>query len=97
MTRPGVDLIAKERRRQQRAEGWTADHDDAHEDGELAAAAACYALRSRRRRYGDRRIPQKWPWDSVWWNPKGPIRDLVRAGALIAAEIDRRLRAGEKP
>lgn len=36
-----------------------------------------------------------WPWDFQWWKPKAPIRDLVRAGALIAAEIDRRLHAGE--
>ena len=36
-----------------------------------------------------------WPWDFEWWKPKSPIRDLVRAGALIVAELDRRLRAGE--
>jgi len=31
-----------------------------------------------------------WPWGSEWWKPsKDPIRDLVKAGALIAAEIDR--------
>jgi hypothetical protein len=33
---------------------------------------------------------QDWPWDERWWKPSNdPIRDLVKAGALIAAEIDR--------
>lgn len=35
-----------------------------------------------------------WPWAVRWWKPKDPIRDLVRAGALIAAEIDRLQRKG---
>jgi hypothetical protein len=31
-----------------------------------------------------------WPWDQDWWKPSpDPIRNLVKAGALIAAEIDR--------
>ncbi len=34
-----------------------------------------------------------WPWGKSWWKPSDdPIRDLEKAGALIAAEIDRRLR-----
>lgn len=37
-----------------------------------------------------------WPWDADAWKPtQDPIRQLVKAGALIAAEIDRRQRAGE--
>jgi hypothetical protein len=39
----GAELIAGERQRQIEKEGWTADHDDEHKDGELAIAAACYA------------------------------------------------------
>ncbi len=35
-----------------------------------------------------------WPWDQTWWKPSSnPIRNLVKAGALIAAEIDRLQRA----
>lgn len=36
-----------------------------------------------------------WPWDKKWWKPTPDdrIRELVKAGALIAAEIDRLLRA----
>jgi hypothetical protein len=39
----GVERIAAERKRQISAEGWTSEHDDAHEDGAMAMAAACYA------------------------------------------------------
>jgi len=31
----------------------------------------------------------EWPFSSEWWKPaQDPIRNLVKAGALIAAEID---------
>jgi hypothetical protein len=30
-----------------------------------------------------------WPWDRMWWKPKDRRADLVRAGALILAEIER--------
>jgi hypothetical protein len=36
-------------------------------------------------------VPLVWPetWHPAWWNPTDRITDLVKAGALIAAEIDR--------
>ncbi|MDD5095446.1 MAG: hypothetical protein PHV74_13865 [Dehalococcoidia bacterium] len=40
----GVELIAQERQRQVQEEGWTAEHDKQHQNGELAMAAACYSL-----------------------------------------------------
>lgn len=41
------------------------------------------------------RVPLRWPWDAEWWKPTPDdrIRELVKAGALIAAEIDRLRRA----
>ncbi len=39
----GARLIAEERRRQVGREGWTPEHDDQHENEELAWAAVCYA------------------------------------------------------
>jgi len=34
--------------------------------------------------------PFTWPWEASWWKPSDdPIRNLAKAGALIAAEIDR--------
>lgn len=92
----GIELIAEERQRQIEKEGWTKEHDAQHTDGELALAAMCYADPNKyyhqESRYLHIRIPNKfWPknWDIQWFKPKDRIRDLVRAGALIAAEIDR--------
>lgn len=81
----GVDLITEERARQVSEEGWTPAHDDEHVEDELAMAALCYAYPSA---YTGG-VPIMWPWDKKWWKPKGRVIDLVRAGALIAAEIDR--------
>ena len=75
--------IAAERRRQVEAEGWTPEHDDAHDDNELSRAAACYAIGN----------VAYWPWEAMWWKPKDRRRDLVRAAALIVAEIERLDRA----
>jgi hypothetical protein len=98
----GAEMIAAERQRQIEQEGWSAGHDKIeHDSGELAAAAICYALHpfSDERRGGDFRVPAGsvvpvgWPWEPEWWKPtpKDRVRELVKAGALIAAEIDRRL------
>ena len=98
MKKSGVELIAEERARQVAAEGWSEAHDDAHPAGELAVAGMCYAGHAGltlQGKAGDT-VPSPWPWGGEWWKPKNPIRDLVRAGALIAAEIDRlqRLKSG---
>ena len=105
----GVAAIAFERRRQITAEGWTPEHDDAHRNGELAKAAGCYAWiagQSDELRSVFRSPPPTWPdgWGAEWWKIKDRRSDLVRAGALIAAEIDRidravaaRLKDGKAP
>lgn len=91
--------IHDERCRQIVKEGWTTGHDDAHHDsGDLARAAAAYAWhasateRVRRTRADD--PPPSWPWDVKWWKPKSRRRDLIRAAALIVAEIERLDREG---
>jgi hypothetical protein len=88
--RDGIDLITAERVRQVQEEGWTAKHDDVHDGGELVQAACCYANAAR---YGavPGQPPHGWPWDPSWWKARSndPIGSLVKAGALIAAEIDR--------
>ena len=107
----GIELIAAERQRQIDKEGFFSEHDDEHEDEQLAIAAACYAMPLVMQRlitkietedisirgecpvWGPVKyaVPELWPesWSAVWWNPKDRISDLVKAGALIAAEIDR--------
>lgn len=89
--------IAEERRRQIEVEGWTPGHDDAHSDGELARAASVYArhaaLSDSFRRGMAKDLPLNWPWERAWWKPTSKRRDLVKAGALIVAEIERLDRA----
>lgn len=89
--------VLDERRRQIEAEGWTPEHDDEHGDGQMAVAAGCYAMRA----YEPDRLkvitaPASWPWDLEWWKPSTTRRDLVKAGALILAEIERLDRAEAK-
>jgi hypothetical protein len=85
------DVLA-ERRRQVEAEDWTLEHDGMHDSGEMAQAAACYALHTEPvGNIGD--YLRFWPWDAEWWKPKDRRRNLVRAAALILAEIERLDRA----
>ncbi|MGX9620470.1 ead/Ea22-like family protein [Klebsiella quasipneumoniae] len=84
--------VLAERKRQVAAEGWTPGHDDEYEHGELADAAGCYALSSELFDCAGE-PPRPWPWPDEWWKPTNRRRDLVKAGALILAEIERLDRA----
>jgi hypothetical protein len=104
----GTARIAQERIRQMTEEGWTETHDDTHHGEELAWAAVIYALPRRIVERGSIQInfthllwPRNWSWG--WFKPsrgedplEGRIRELEKAGALIAAEIDRLLRGVKK-
>lgn len=79
--------ICRERERQMSKEGWTPEHDDTHVNGELARAASCYAFAT------DKLSLEWWPWERAWWKPTTPRRNLVKAAALIVAEIERLDRA----
>lgn len=100
--RPVVREIDAERQRQVSAEGWTTEHDDAHGDRSLAQASACYVAHYVGRswlleyeggllKYKSENAPFEWPdsWCTTWWKPKNPRRDLIRAAALLVAEIER--------
>jgi hypothetical protein len=101
LTQAARDVLA-ERQRQIDTEGWTQEHDDAHTDGSLARAAAAYCLCAEGPPAPG--VPSEFhssrPWDfnilrAIWprsWNwpaPKDRRRNLVRAAALILAEIER--------
>lgn len=91
----GAVQIHAERYRQQHEEGWTPEHDDAHTRGELEWAARAYAAVARFRPSVafNMRDQVGWPWAAEWFKPTDRISNLVKAGALIAAEIDRLQRA----
>ena len=93
----GIELIAEERMRQIEKEGWTPEHDAKHNHHELARAAACYATPGYLRTIINGR-PFGWPFSKNWWkpSPRDRKRELVKAGALIAAEIDRLQMEAEK-
>lgn len=96
-----IMAIIAERFRQVDVEGWTTDHDDRHAYGEMAKAAAAYALQAARYQSPhDRRgtdYPMSWwPWERRWWKPRSATRDLERAGALIVAELERLDRAATR-
>lgn len=90
LTAAARDVLA-ERKRQISVEGWTPEHDDNHGRGTLAEAGACYAMA-----FGNQPMPMDWPWGVNWWKPKDRRSNLVRAGALILAEIERFDRAAAK-
>jgi hypothetical protein len=99
LTEAARDVLA-ERCRQIEVEGWTRLHDETeHDEGQLARAAACYAtgdIHERTEPVHHDGLPSRltqtltlWPWDMSWWKPTSPRRNLVKAGALILAEIER--------
>lgn len=90
--------LLEERMRQQRAEGWTIDHDDAHTAGELALAAACYAFPPPR----PAPLLRLWPWERSWWKPNAvnaadPLHAAggpARGGDWIEARVQDLQKAG---
>lgn len=94
--------IYGERLRQQSVEGWTPEHDDDYLNGELATAAAYYAIHAG---IAERQVAAYlldedehgvlvgWPWGRSWFKPKTRRFDLIRAAALLVAEIERLDRA----
>lgn len=92
----GLELIKEERQRQIEKEGWTAEHDSHHTNGELAEAAYCYWTPEEKRVYqtvsfydGDENdAPVEWPWENKWWkpSPEDRVKELKKAGALYMAD-----------
>jgi len=89
-----IEMIADERKRQIEVEGFTIEQDDVYYDsGDLALAGACYALGTCAGSFEDKNssLYKHWPFGEVWWKPtpNNRIRELIKAGALIVAEIER--------
>lgn len=90
MLKSGIELIAEERQRQIEKEGWTIEHDVEHNKSQLSILAMLYVCPPK---YRLMLSPSNWfkiiNWDIKWWKPTERIYELQKAGALIAAEIDR--------
>lgn len=90
-----VELITAERAR------WCSHRDALDSEDlagdDLAIGVAAYALSSAAETDLDREVAgDTWPWEADDFKPSTPLADLIRAGALLLAEIERRLRAGEE-
>lgn len=92
----GAERIVLERSRQILSEGWTPEHDAQHGEQELIRAAICYIVVSADPIHGDAPPTRNelleeegWPFEESWFKPTDHISNLTKAGALIAAEIDR--------
>ena len=95
----GIELIEEERKRQIEKEGFDSKHDFEHRNDDLALAGAVYALPEYIRLFykyeeenGQKEYcPLWWPFEAKSFKPtpNDRKRELVKAGALIAAEIDR--------
>lgn len=96
-TTVGARMIVNERERQLKL--WDEGHDAKHVHGELAEAAIVYVRcaltavnpHSSLAAAPMPEPPSDWPWEQEWFKPSwsDPVRNLVKAGALIAAELDR--------
>lgn len=98
----GIELIAEERQRQIEVEGYSQQHDSQHDTSEFICAAIIYAESAKRgivsHEFGNDNeieimvrkndLRYEFPWGDSF-KPSTDIRDLVKAGALIAATIDR--------
>jgi len=100
-----VELVLAERLRQVQAEGFSPSHDDAQRrEGQLAAAAASYALAVHQKalvhaRSGSLDIRPSaahpsWPFHPLAWKPASMRRMAVKSSTLIMAELARQVRAG---
>lgn len=86
----GAERILEERHRQIRIEGFKPEDDQVYENGELAKAALAYLSKALDYDPGVRQWPRTWRL-SFWKPSVDKVRNLEKAGALIAAEIDRLL------
>lgn len=97
--------IAYERMRQIGLEGYTPEHDDEHDNGEIALAAATYALLAGAELGDEENMDLDaaimhvtkwvWPWSPKALKPTDARRMLIKSAALIVAEVERIDRAAQ--
>lgn len=97
----GIELIAEERQRQIDVEGYNQEHDSQHKVSEFISAAKSYTESAVSYALKDEGatsdglanllpyLKKSFVWGYDAFKPTNCLRDLVKAGALIAAAIDR--------
>lgn len=100
----GVLAEVAEERRRQVEHGFDAEHDDRETNGQIPAGAAHYAMAASMAAWLGKpdwpsvggpiaKMPRAWPWARTWWKPGCARRMLIKAIALLVAEVERRDRA----
>ncbi len=82
----GIDLIREEREKQIVKHGYDRKHDLSRRNKELLFGALSYLKAAI---YGTAIGRKDWPFEGIYWHPEGYIDCLKKAGAFIAAELDR--------
>lgn len=91
-----IDEVAAERRRQIEELGWSPAKDDEWVEAELARAAGSYAIVADLEIVNKLVVPPTWPWPTEWYKPADRRDMLVKAAALVVAEIERLDRAPKR-
>lgn len=90
--------VVSERSRQKNGEFYSDAQDDSYVNNELTRGSASYVNHvigrswihvSKPSVYQNELVPDLWPWSEQSWKPKSPRQDLVRATALLIADIER--------
>lgn len=85
----GIRAINYERGRQIVVKGYDAEHDKTESLNSLLSAAYAYMLASMDGDNNNAEAHEHWPWDAEFFHPKDKKSNLAKAGALIAAAIDK--------
>ena len=80
--------LIKERIRQVDEEGFTSQDDDGRQDGSLSLGAAAYCVIGTVKNQMARLLWSSGLFDPKMFKPAGRRRNLVKAGAMILAEIE---------
>lgn len=97
-----LELVLEERKRQIEVEGYSLEHDDKHDGGEIAFAAACYATHPRdifiKEDYSESfRFERQIPFDEYHIRPDiDELECAVKGAALMLAEVERLIRLKNK-
>lgn len=93
LNKSGAQLIMEEQKRIIEVEGFTAENDKKYHNQELVRASICYLRRPFYAPHiqSGKNAPTDFPFKEGMWKPNNQnrIEELIKAGALLACEIDK--------